>query len=81
MRVWVDIVHSHPHAELAESGREVVELGLERAIAPRACGIADIEAIGGGILADHQQLFHPSLDELFGLAHHVAGRSADEVPA
>jgi hypothetical protein len=75
------VVQAHPHAELAEGVAEVVELGAQRAAAPEAGAVLGVDAVGGGVLGDHQQLLDAGVDEVLGLAHHVADRAADEIAA
>ena len=81
MRVGVDIVQPHPGAELAELLGEVEEFGADLAVAPRALGVFDVDAIGRGVLRDDQQFLDAGLDQPLGLAQHVVGRARDEVAA
>ena len=41
----------------------------------------DVDAVGGGVLADDEQLLDASLHEPLGLGHHVARGTAGEAPA
>ena len=81
MRVGIDVVEAHPDAELAEFARQVEELRPHLALAPDAGRVLDVEAVGAGVLRDDQQLLHAGLDQLLGLAEHLADRPRDEVAA
>ncbi len=50
MRVGIDVMQPHPDAEFAEFAREIDELGAHLALAPLACGIFEIDAVGRGVL-------------------------------
>lgn len=71
----------HPGPELAELPGQVVELRADLPVAPRALTVADIDAVGAGVLADDQQLLHAGLHQFLRFPQHVGGRAADEVPA
>ena len=43
--------------------------------------VADVDAIGAGVLADHQQLLGSRGDQLLRLAQDRVGAAADEVAA
>ena len=54
----------HPRPEAAQIAREI---GDVRAV-PVRLGVAEVHAIGRGVLADDQQLAHAALHQLLGLA-------------
>ena len=81
MRVGIDVVQPHPDAQLTQRARQIAEFRRHRAAAPVARRIADVDAIGGGVLRDDQKLLHPGRDQPLGLAQHVGGRPGDEVAA
>ncbi len=76
MRVGIDVVQPHPGAEFAQRRGEVGEAGGDVAAAPFAGRVFQVQPVGAGILADHQQLLHPGRDEALRLAQHVARRAA-----
>ena len=71
MGIGVDVVQPHPGAERAEFARQVEEARRDLALAPAARGIAEVEAVGAGVLRDDQQLLDARLHQFFGLAQHV----------
>ncbi len=81
MRVGIDVVQPHPHAELAERARKVDELRAHLAAFPRARGVFQVDAVGRRVLGDDQQLLDPGGDQPLGLAQHVGGRPRDEIAA
>ncbi len=48
---------------------------------PRPCLVAQVDAVGAGVLADDQQLLGAGRDQLLGLAQDRVGAAADEVAA
>ena len=80
-RIRIDVVQPHPHSKLAERVAEVIELGLERAAAPETCPIAGVDAVGAGVLRDHQQLLDAGVNEFFRFAHYLVDRPADKIAA
>ena len=81
VRIGIDIVKPHPGAELAELAGEVGHVRAHLAALPRPGGVAEVDAIGRGVLADDQQLLRPGGDQLLGLAQDRVGAAADEVAA
>ena len=56
-------------------------MGADFAVFPRPRLVADVDAIGRGVLADDQQLLGARGDQLLGLAQDRVGAAADEVAA
>jgi hypothetical protein len=54
---------------------------LDRAAADEVELVAHVDAVGAGVLRNHQQFLHALLDQVLGFAHHLADRSADEIAA
>ena len=81
MRVGIDVVHPHPHAELAERLREIEEFGAHLAVLPRARRIFDVDAVGRRVLRDDQQFLDAGGDQPLRLAQHVGRRARHEVAA
>ncbi len=87
VRIGIDIVEPHPRratfagAKLAEFAGEVGHVRTHFMTLPFARLVPDIDAIGRGVLADHQQLLRPCRDELFSLAQHRVDAAADELAA
>jgi len=49
--------------------------------APRTGGVVQVDPVGGGILAYHQELLHPGADQPLGLAQHRPGGARDPLAA
>ena len=81
MRIGIDVVQPHPDAEFAERARQIDEFRAHLAVAPLARGVFDVDAIGGGVLRDDQQLLHAGFDQFLGLAQHIGGRARDQIAA
>ena len=79
--VWIgiDIVHPHPGGQLPQAARQGDQIGLERAPLPEVRPVAQVQAIGAGVLRDHQDLTHPGLDQALGLGQDLAQRAAHQV--
>ena len=60
---------------------KIDELGAHLAVAPFAGGVFDVEAVGRGVLRDHQQFLDAGFDQPLGLAQHVAGRARHQIAA
>ena len=56
-------------------------MGADLAALPRPGGVADVDAVGRGVLADDQQFLRAGGDQLLGLAQDRVGAAADEVAA
>ena len=67
MRVRVDVVQPHPGAvrlgQLAELLAQVEHARLHRPAVPEAGAVLDVDAVGAGVLADHQQLLDAGLEQ------------------
>ena len=81
MRVGIDVMEPHPCAKLAHFPGEIGDVGPDGAILPRAFVMLAVHPIGRGVLADHEKLPHPRLDQLFRLAQDGVGRAADQTSA
>ncbi len=85
MGVGIDIVEANPAVhrrhDLAQFAGEVGHVGDDLLPLPHARFAADVDAIGRGVLADHQQFLRPRLDQLFSLAQDRVGAAADQVAA
>ena len=81
MRVGIDVVQPHPGAERAELAREIEELRPHLAVLPLARGVFDVDAVGRGVLRDHQQFLDAGRDQPLGLAQHVGGGPRDQIAA
>ena len=66
-------------AELAELACQIEEFGADAAILPGALGVLHIDAVGRGVLRDHQQFLDAGSDQLLGFAQHVAGGARCEI--
>ena len=81
VRIGIDVVQPHPDAERAELAREIEEFRPHLAVLPAARGVFDVDAVGRGVLRDHQQFLDAGRDQPLGLAQHVGGRARDQVAA
>ena len=81
MRIGVDVMQPHPGPQPAQFARKVSDMGADLAVFPGAGVMLAVQAVGRGILADHQQFLHPRLDQLFRLAQHGMGGAALQAAA
>src|SRR5882724_7347585 len=81
VRVRIDVVQAHPYAEFAQSLHQFGHAGFQRPSAPEAGAVLDVDAIGAGVLRDHQQFPDAGLHQIFGFLHDLANRTADQVAA
>jgi len=81
MGVGIDVMEADPCAELAEFAGEIDEFGADLAIFPLACGIFDVETVGGRILRDDEEFLDASIDEFFRFAEHITDGAGDEISA
>ena len=70
VRIRIHVVHAHPDAELAQAAREIEEARFVFLPAPLAFAVTDVDAIGRGVLRDHQQLLHAGARQLLAFAQH-----------
>ncbi len=81
VRVRVNVVQAHPYAQAAQGFAEFGHAGFHRRAVPEAGAVFHIDAVGAGVLGDHQQLFHAGFDQTLGFVEHVADRAADQLAA
>jgi hypothetical protein len=81
MRIGVHIVQPDPDAQFAESRSEIVKASAARNTAPGLRGIFQIDAIGTGVLGNHQDFLHTGAHQLLRFAQHLTDRPADQVAA
>ncbi len=81
MRIGVDVMQPHPHVEFAQRARQLGHARLQRAPAPETGAVFDVDAVGRGVLRNHQQLLHPGLDQVLRLLQHLAHRAAHQIAA
>jgi hypothetical protein len=79
--VGVDVVEADPGAEGAQLAAEVEEAGADLAAVPVAGGVAEVDAVGAGVLGDDQELLGAGGDQGLGLAEHVGGGAGGQVAA
>ena len=60
-------MQAHPGVQFAQFAREGVDAAR-----------AEVGAVGGGVLRDDEQLFHPQFDQVLRLFQHRVGGAADE---
>ncbi len=81
VRVRVDVVQAHPHAELGQLFAQGHHAGLDRHAVVETGAVLDVHAVGGSVLGDHQDLLHAGLFQAFGLGQHFADGTAHQIPA
>ena len=81
MRIRIDVVQAHPHAQLRQAFAQFSHARAVRLAVPFVLGILHVDAIGAGVLRDHQQFPDPALDQLLGLDQHLVDGSRDQVAA
>ena len=81
VRVRIDVVQAHPDTELRQLFAQANHAGFDRHAVVEAAAMFDINAVGGGVLRDHQQLFDPGIGQAFGFRQHFANRTADQIAA
>ena len=83
--VRVDVVQPDPGTvlarQLSQFAAQFQHPGPDRAAADEVGAIAQVDAIGAGVLRDHQQFLDAGLEQVLGLAHHLADRPAVEIAA
>src|SRR5690606_4840412 len=79
--VGIDVVQTHPNAHGRERFAQLEHARFHRLAVPEVQLVLQINAVGAGVLADHQQLFHTGLDQALGFAEHIAHRTADQFAA
>ncbi len=81
VRVRVNVVQTHPDTEGAQGFAEFGHAGFHRRAIPEASAVFHVDAVGAGVLGNHQQLFDAGLDQALSLVEHVADRTADQFAA
>ena len=85
MRIRIDVVQAHPGAvrcgQFAQGFDELGHVGLDRTAVPETGAELDIDAIGAGVLRNHQQFAHAGLEQVFGFQHDVGDRPRHQVTA
>ncbi len=74
-------MQANPQPEFAELFTQLVQPGLHRPAFDETAAVFDIDAIGAGVLRDHQQFLDPGGGEKLGLAQHFAERPRDQIAA
>ena len=76
MRIGIDIMQPDPRgmavnrAQSAQFASQIGHMRTHLRALPFARFVSDVDAIGRGILTDHQQFFRPGRNQLFSLAQH-----------
>ncbi len=81
VRVGIDVVQAHPHAELGQLLAQGHHAGLDRHAVVEAGAVLDVDAVGGGVLGDDQDLLHAGLFQALGLGQYLADGAAHQIPA
>ena len=74
-------MHAYPHAQRAQGARQINKASFIFDAAMTAGGIAQVDAIGAGVLRDDQQLTYTTGHEALGLGHHFAYGSRHQITA
>ena len=81
VRIGIDVVQAHPDAKLSQFFAQANHAGFNRHTVVEAAAMFNIDAVGGGVLRNHQQLFYPRVGQAFGFRQHFTNRTADEIAA
>ena len=81
MRIGVNVVQAYPCPKLAQFAGKVGHVRAHLAALPRRGGVLEIEAVGGGILADDQQFLRARRHQLLRLAQHGIDRARGQIAA
>ena len=68
MRIRVNVMQACPHAEFTESFAQRSHPRLVVAITPTPRRVFQVNAIGTGVLRDHQQFLDAAFDQSLGLS-------------
>jgi hypothetical protein len=80
--IGIDVVQAHPDAELAEFAWHRSSSRVFTGRPPQEAGaVLDVDAVGAGVLRDHQQFLDAGLGQHLGLAQHLADRPRHQVAA
>ena len=79
MGVGVDIMKANPGPQPAKFAGKLGDVAAHLAALPWMDVVAPVEPVGGGVLADNQQLAYPGLDQFLGLAQDGVGRAGGEL--
>ncbi len=78
VRIRVHVVEPHPGVVLggkrAEFARQLEHPGSHRASVDETGAVAQVDAVGAGVLRHDDQFAHPGLEQRACLIHHVADR-------
>ena len=74
-------MQTHPDAELTQRLAQFLHARFQGATVPESCAVLCIDAIGTGVLGDHQQFPHASTHQALGLLHDIANGPTDQIPA
>lgn len=80
-RIRVHVLQTRPEAEAAQFLREVVELRAHRTAVGEVELVARVDAVGGRVLTDDDQLLHARFLQVRRFAHDVADRTGHKTPA
>src|SRR5690606_40672684 len=80
MRIWVDIMQSHPNAKFTQCLCQLGHSRLDRPAIPEAAAIFEIDPVSTRILRNDQQLIDTCVYEIFRFVHHITDRTADKIP-
>ena len=82
-RIGIDVVQPDPGTvlpgQLAQFAAQLEQPRLDRAAVHEVGAVAQVHAVGAGVLRDDQQLLHAGLEQILGLAHHLADGAAVQV--
>ena len=81
VRVGIHVVQSHPHAHARQCLAQLQHPRLDRLAVPEISLVLDVDAVGAGVLRDHQDFLHTGLDQTLGFTEHIAYRAADQLAA
>ncbi len=85
MRIRIHIVQPDPGImllrQLAQRAYEIGHVRAHRLAVPKTSAEFHIDAIGTGVLRDHQQFLHTGLEQVLGFQHHLGNPARHEIAA
>ncbi len=79
--VGIDVVQAHPESELAQFAAQLEQPRLHRPPVMEAGAVLDVDAVGAGVLRNHQQFPDAGRGQHLGLAQYFADRARHQVAA
>ena len=76
--IRIDVMQAHPDAEFGQRLAQLLQARLDRAAAPEAHAVLEVNAIGGSVLRDDEDFLDPGFGQVLCFLQHVADRPTDQ---